>query len=59
MHLPLILGADGRGTIVWNIDALYAVYLDCKSYTGVMCTLGHGNFIPISAKQKLMTKSSI
>ena len=58
IHLPLILGSDGSGTMVWNINASYAVHPDYKSHTGAACTLGHGIFIPISAKQKLMTKSS-
>ena len=42
----------------WNIDASYAVHLDYKNHTGAACSLGHGAFIPISSKQKLVTKSS-
>lgn len=57
IHLPLTLGSDGSGTMVWNSYALYAVYPDYKSNTGATCTLGHGIFIPILAKQKFMTKS--
>ena len=57
IHLPFILGSDGSGKMVWSIDASYAVNPDCKSHTGAACTLGHGSFILISAKQKLMTKS--
>ena len=44
--------------MTWNIDASYAVHPDCKSHTGAACSLGHGTFIPISSKQKLVTKSS-
>ena len=58
IHIPLILGADGSGTMTWNIDVSYAVHPDCKSHTGAACSLGHGTFIPISSKQELLTKSS-
>ena len=45
--------------MTWNIDASWAVHPDCKNHTGAACTLGHGTFISISLKQKLVTKSSI
>ena len=34
IHLPLILGSDGLGNMVWSIDALFAVHMDMKSHTG-------------------------
>ena len=58
INLPLVLGGDGRDTLTWNIDASYAVHPDCKSHTGAAVTLGHGTFMPMSSKQKLVSRSS-
>jgi hypothetical protein len=43
IHLPLIIGADDSGSMIWNIDASFAVHPDCKSHTGASLTLGHGS----------------
>ena len=58
VHLPLVVGADDSGRLTWNIDALFAVNLDCKSHTGACLTLGYGSILSISTKQKINTKSS-
>ena len=58
IHLPLIVGADDSGSMVWNIDASFAVHPDCKSHTGASLTLGHGSVLSLSCKQKINTKSS-
>ena len=58
IELPLVLGSDGRDTLTWNIDASYAVHPDCKSHTGAAVTLGHGTFMPMSSKQKIVSRSS-
>ena len=58
IHLPLVIGGDGTGTVTWNVDASYAVHLDCKSHMGASLTLGHGSLIRLSTKQKINTKSS-
>ena len=58
VHLPQVIGAIDSGTLTWNIDASFAVHPDCKSYTGICLTLGHGSVLSISAKQKINTKSS-
>ena len=58
IHLPLIIGADESGSMVWNIDASFAVHADCKSHTGASLTLGHGSVLSMSCKQKINTKSS-
>ena len=42
IHLPLILGSDGSGNMVWSIDASFAVHMDMKSHTGYCLTLGTG-----------------
>jgi len=49
---------DNSGRLTWNIDASFAVHVDCKSHTGACLTLGHGSILSISAKQKINTKSS-
>ena len=45
IHLPLILGLDGPGNMVWSIDASFAVHMDMKSHTGYCLTLGTGSSI--------------
>ena len=52
-----MIGADNSRSLTWNIDALFAVHLDCKSHTGSCLTLGHGSVLSISAKHKINTKS--
>ena len=39
IYVPLILGADDYRTLVWNLDASYAVHADMKSYMGVSISL--------------------
>ena len=58
VHLPLVVGVDDSGRLTWNIDASFAVHLNCKSHTRACLTLGHGSILSISAKQKINTKSS-
>ena len=58
IHLPLVIGADGSGNLVWNIDAAFAVHRDCKSHTRAVLIMGHGAVLSISSKQKISTKSS-
>ena len=58
VHLPLIIGVDGSGNLVWNIDTAFVVHPDCKSHTGAVLMMGHGVVLSISSKQKINTKSS-
>ena len=58
IHLPLILGSDGSGNMVWSIDASFAVHMDMKSHTGYCLTLGTGAPISGSQSQKINTRSS-
>ena len=30
IHLPLIIGSDGSGNMVWSINASFAVHMDMK-----------------------------
>ena len=32
IHLLLVIAVDNDGTLTWNIDAPFAVHLDCKVY---------------------------
>ena len=57
IHLPLVIGADGSGNLVWNIDASFAVHPDYKSHTGTVLMMGHGSILSISSKQKINTKN--
>ena len=45
-------------TLVWNIDASYAVHNNMKSHSGASLSLGRGTLLLLSCKQKLVTKSS-
>ena len=50
IYLPLIVGTDGSGNMVWSIDASFAVHMDMKSHTGYCMTLGTG--CPISGSSQ-------
>ena len=54
----LTLEADDRQTLVWYIDAAYAVHDDMKSHTGSNFTLGKGMITSDSTKQKVNARSS-
>ena len=56
IHIPLIVGADNSGSMIWNIDASFAVHPDCKSHTGASLTLGHGSALSLSCKKKLIPR---
>ena len=58
IHLPLVIGADRSGNLVWNINAAFVVHPDCKSHTGAVLMMGHGAVLSISSKLKINTKSS-
>ena len=58
IFIPLVLGWDESGNIVWSIDASFAVHGDMRSHTGALMTLGQGAVYSFSAKQKINTKSS-
>ena len=58
IHLPLIIGCDGTGNMVWSIDASFAVHTNMKSHTGYFMSLGIGSPIAGSSTQKVNTRSS-
>jgi hypothetical protein len=58
IHLPLVLGWDETGRLVWSIDASFAVHMDMKSHTGYCLTMGKGAVVSGSTKQKITTRSS-
>jgi hypothetical protein len=58
IHLPLVLGWDESGILVWSIDAAFAVHMDMKSHTGYCLSMGTGAVVSGSVKQKITTKSS-
>ena len=58
IYLPLIVGSDGTGNIVWSIYASFAVHTDMKSHTGYCVTLGTDSTISGSSTQKVNTQSS-
>ena len=49
----LTLEADSKQNLYWYIDASFAVHPDMKSHTGAIFTLGKGNIISSSIKQKV------
>ena len=56
--LPLIIGWNDSGSLVWSIDAAFAVHMDMKSHSGYSVTMGKGSFISGSSTQGLVAKSS-
>ena len=57
-HLPLILGSNGSGNMVWSINASFVVHMDIKSHTRYCLTLRMGALISGSQSQKINTRSS-
>ena len=41
VHLPLLIGADNSVTLIWSIDALFAVHPACKSHSRACLILEH------------------
>ena len=58
IHLPLIIGWDESGIMLWNVDVSFALHNNYKSYTGTVLTLGKVALLSLYMKQKLNTKSS-
>ena len=56
--LLLRLRCDGSGIIRWWVDASYAVHPNMRGHTGGVMSLGDGAAMSISAKQKLVARSS-
>ena len=58
IHLPLLIGWDETGVLMWSVDAAFAVHKDMRSHTGAALTMGKGALLSMSLKQKINTKSS-
>ena len=57
VHLPIIIGWDESGTLLWSIDASFAVHNDMRSHTGAMFTFEKGaEFSPLN-KHKVNSTS--
>ena len=56
--MPLVLGWDKSGTLLWSVDASFAVHEDTRSHTCALLTLEKGAVLSLSCKQKLNSKSS-
>ena len=54
-----MLGWDKSGSLVWGIDASFAVHIDMKSHTGYCFTLGHGSPLSDSNIQGVNIRSFI
>ena len=58
IFIPLVLGWDKTGNLVWSIDVSFAVQMDMKSQTGFGLSLGLGAVTSSSLKQKLTISST-
>ena len=58
IFIPLVLGWDKTGNLVWSIDVSFAVHMDMKSHTGFGLSLGLGAVTSSSLKQKLTASST-
>jgi hypothetical protein len=56
--MPLILSANGSGTLRWWVDAFFAVHPNMRGHSGGGLSLGRGFPIVSSTKQNLNTRSS-
>ena len=60
VHLPLIIRWDEPGTLLWSINASFAVHIDMRSLTEAMLTFERGAVFSLSNKQKVnLTSSSV
>jgi hypothetical protein len=58
VFIPLVLGWDCTGQLLWSVDAFFAIHKDMRSHTGAVLSLGQGALMSMSIKQKNSTKSS-
>ena len=54
----LTLEADRTNVVKWWVDASFAVHPNMRSHTSATMSMGNGNPINISSKQKINTRSS-
>ena len=54
-----MLGWDKAGSLVWSIDAAFAVHTGMKSHIGYCLTLKNGSPLSSSNTQKVNTSSSM
>jgi hypothetical protein len=52
------MSADNTQSIMWHVDAAFAVHNDFKSHTGATLTFGKGVVCSVCTKQKVNTRSS-
>ena len=58
VHLPLVIGWDNTGELLWSIGASFAVHNNMRSHTGTLLTFGKGTVFSLSNKQKVNSTSS-
>ena len=58
VHLPLIIGWDASGTLLWSFDVSFAIHNDMCSHTGAMLTFRRGAVFSLLDKQKVNSTSS-
>ena len=58
-ELCLTLKSEKTSCLKCYAHTAFAVYQDCKQYTGATLTIGKGKIVSLSRKKKLNTKSSM
>ena len=56
-EIILTLSAGGLNILKLNIDASFAMHADFKSHTGSVMSMGKGEIIKVSQKQKLYKRA--
>eukprot|EP00804_Cyclotella_cryptica_P006122 CCRYP_010732-RA/>CCRYP_010732-RA protein AED:0.20 eAED:0.22 QI:0/0/0/1/1/1/2/0/901 len=56
-HMSLTLSVEDMSVIRWWVDASYNAHHDCGGQTGAMMSLGNGEVMSFSQKQKLNVRS--
>ena len=54
ISIPLVLGWDGTGKLLWSVDASFAIHDDMRSRTGMHIHIGTGTIYAASIKQKIV-----
>ena len=57
VHLPLVIGWDDTGELLWSINASFAVHNNMRSHTGAMLIFGKGVVFSLSNNQKVNSTS--
>lgn len=57
-HLPLLIGWDETGVLMWNVNVAFVVHEDMKNHTRAALTIEKGALLYMSMKKNIDSKCS-